>query len=397
MLDLTRVRAAFPALASGYVFLDNAGGSQTLRVVAHRVRDYLLETSVQLGATYAVSVAAGERVRAAVAATADYVGAAAPEEIVIGPSATQLLANLALALAPRWAPGDEVIVSEADHHANVGPWQRLARAGVVVRTWPVDRETLRLSARGLEPLLGPRTRLVAFAHASNLTGAIHDVAELTRLAHSAGARVCVDGVAYAPHRALDVQAWGVDYYVISFYKIYGPHLAMLYGTRAALAELATINHDFIAEVPYRLQPGNLSFELTYGAAGIYEYLAELGGPARAFADIAAHEEQLAAILLEYLHRAPGVRVLGDPVADRARRVPTISFQVAGRTPASIVEAVDPFGIGIRHGDFYAKGLARAAGGPVVRVSAAHYNTPDEMDRLVEALDAALRGRRAPRA
>ncbi|HWU89708.1 MAG TPA: cysteine desulfurase-like protein [Kofleriaceae bacterium] len=390
MLDLEAVRAAFPALASGYVFLDNAGGSQTLGRVADRIRDYLLTTNVQLGASYAVSEAAAARVRAAVRATAAFLGTDDPCEAVIGPSTTQLLHNLALAMEPRLAPGDEIVVSAADHHANVGAWQRLARRGVVIRTWPVDPRSLCLETRDLEPLLGPRTRLVAFTHVSNLIGSIHDVAAIARLVHAHGARVCVDGVAYAPHRALDVRAWDVDYYVFSFYKVYGPHLAVLYGKRELLEELDTINHDFITELPYRLQPGNLNFELAHGAAGIYDYLEALGGKLRAFDDIAAHEERLAAPLLAFLGRAPGVRICGEHTADRARRVPTISFTVEGRAPASIVAAVDPHGIGIRHGDFYARGLRRLLGGEVVRVSMVHYNTVSEVERLIAALDAALR-------
>ncbi|MEO8702789.1 MAG: cysteine desulfurase-like protein [Kofleriaceae bacterium] len=386
-LDLARVRAAFPALASGFVYFDNAGGSQTLGGVANRVRDYLLTTNVQLGASYAVSVASGERVHEAVAATAHHFGGADPREVVIGPSTTQLLHNLALAM--RFEPGDEIVISEADHHANVGPWQR---RGVTVRTWPLDRETLRLEPRGLLPLLGPRTRLVCFAHVSNLLGSIHSVAALTRLVHDHGAQVCVDGVAFAPHRALDVRAWDVDYYVFSFYKVFGPHLAALYGKRALLERLDGINHPFIDSLPYKLQPGNLNFELAHGVTGIYDYLDSLGGATSAFSAIAAHEETLAERLLAFLRERPGVRIWGEAGADRTLRVATISFTVDGRPPESIVRAIDARGIGIRHGDFYAKGVTQALGlAPtgVIRVSMAHYNTLAEVDRLTAALDPLL--------
>ncbi len=394
MLDLDVVRAAFPALASGFVFLDNAGGSQTLGLVADRVRDYLCSTSVQLGASYAVAETATARVRAAVRATAAFVGTDDPHEIVIGPSTTQLLHNLALAMEPGFAPGDEIIVTEADHHANIGPWQRLAaRRGVVLRTWPLDPDTLRLEPHGLVPLLGPRTRLVAFTHASNLLGSIHDVAALTALIHAHGAQVCVDGVAFAPHRALDVRGWDVDYYVFSTYKVYGPHLAVLYGKRARLEALAPINHPFIDELPYRLQPGNLNFELTFGLTGVYDYLDSLGGRATAFAAFAAHEERLAARLLDFLGGRARVRVHGEASPDGARRVPTISFSVDGVAPEALVRAVDPAGIGIRHGDFYAKGVVAALGladrGGVVRVSMVHYNTLAEIDRVSAALDAGI--------
>jgi cysteine desulfurase family protein (TIGR01976 family) len=395
-LDLARVRREFPALASGFVFLDNAGGSQTLARVADRVRDYLLSTNVQLGASYRVSELAGERVAEAQAATARYLGAADASEVVVGSSTTQLLHNLALAMAGGLAPGDEIVVTSADHHANIGPWRRLERRGIVVKTWPVDEETWQLEERALFPLLGPRTRLVAFTHVSNLLGSIHDVARITRMVHEHGARVCVDGVAYAPHRAIDVRAWDVDYYVFSFYKVYGPHLAVLYGKRELLEALDTINHDFIGkELPYKLQPGNVNFELAHGLGGIYEYIEALGGKESAFASIAAHEETLSKRLLSFLRERAGVRVHGAPTASRDVRVPTVSFSVAGTSSEAIVRTVDPHGIGIRHGDFYAKGLVHAlgleppSGSGVVRVSAVHYNTEAEVDRLIEALDQAI--------
>lgn len=400
MLDLDFVRAAFPALSSGFVFLDNAGGSQVLGSVADRVRDYLLSTSVQLGASYAVSQAAGERVSAGVRAAAALVGTDDPSEIVIGSSTTQLIANLAAAMERGLSPGDEIIVTAVDHQANLGAWKRLARRGVVIRTWPLDPESLRLEARGLVPLLTDRTRLVSFTHVSNLLGSIHDVAALTRIVHDHGARVCVDAVAYAPHRAIDVRAWGVDYYVFSFYKVYGPHLAVLYARRELLDGLDTLNDELAGmPLPYKLQPGNFSYELAYGLTGITDYLDALGGKLGAFDAIAAYEEQLSEQLLGFLRARPGVRIHGEPAADRARRVPTISFSVDGGSPEAIVRAVDTHGIGIRHGHFYSKGILRALGiepsEGVIRVSMVHYNTRAELERLIAALDAAIG--RSPRA
>ena len=393
-LDLDLVRTQFPALASGFVFLDNAGGSQTLARVAERVSDYLLHTNVQLGASYSVSQTSTARVRDAAAATARYIGATDASEVVLGPSTTQLIDNLALAMEGSLAPGDEIVVTGADHHANVGAWRRLAKRGVVVRTWELDPRSQRLEEAALLPLLGKRTRLVAFTHATNLLGSIHDVPRLTRIVHEHGARVCVDGVAYAPHRAIDVRAWDVDYYVFSFYKVYGPHLAVLYGKREALEGLDTINHEFIGrELPYKLQPGNVNFELAHGLGGLYEYVDSLGGKDAAFAAIAAHEEALAERLLAWLREQPSVRIHGEPTGDRGKRVPTVSFTVAGKAPEAVVRAIDPHGIGIRHGDFYAKGLVKALGlaesGGVIRVSMVHYNTEAEIDRLIAALREAL--------
>lgn len=399
MFDLELVRAAFPALASGFVFLDNAGGSQVLASVADRVRDYLLSTPVQLGASYAVSQAAGERVRAGVRAAASLVGTDDPSEVVIGSSTTQLIGNLAAAMERGLAPGDEIIVTAVDHQANIGAWQRLARRGVVIRTWPLDPESLRLEPHGLVPLLTKRTRLVTFTHVSNLLGSIHDVAAVTRIVHDHGARVCVDGVAYAPHRAIDVRAWDVDYYVFSFYKVYGPHLAMLYAKRELLENLDPLNAELGGmPLPYKLQPGNFPYELTYGLTGLADYLDTLGGKLRVFDAIAAYEEQLSGQLLGFLRGRRGVRIHGEPTADRSRRVPTISFSVDGGSPEAIVRAVDPHGIGIRHGHFYSKGILRGLGiepsDGVIRVSMVHYNTSAELDRLIAALDAAIGPHRA---
>jgi cysteine desulfurase family protein (TIGR01976 family) len=408
MLDLDFVRSQFPALAGEWTYLDNAGGSQTLAGVADRVRDYLLGTNVQLGASYAVSRQAGERVAEATRAVAASINAADEHEVVIGPSTTQLLANLALAMRPQLAPGDEVIVTNCDHEANIGPWVRLADQGVVVKTWKVDPDTLELRASDLEALMSERTRLVCFTHASNILGTINPVADITRRVHERGARVCVDAVSYAPHRPLDVQAWDVDYYVFSSYKVYGPHLAVLYGKRELLEGLATINHFFVPDddVPRKLQPGSVNYELTYGLLGVIEYFEALAtraastladGPhgrvVQAFEPVAEHEEALAARLLDYLRNKNGVRILGHDRADRRLRVPTVSFTAEGRDPAAVAAHVDGARIGIRYGDFYARRLIEALGlgerNGVVRVSMVHYNTLDEIDALIARLDPVL--------
>lgn len=405
MLDLAFVRSHFPALSGDWVFFDNAGGSQTLRGVADRIRDYLLSANVQLGASYAVSQEADRRVAEATRAVARSINAADEHEVVIGPSTTQLLGNLALAMRPQLAEGDEVIVTNCDHEANIGPWARLAEMGVTVRVWKLDPDTLELRLEDLEPLMGPRTRLVAFTHASNILGTINPVADIARFVHARGARVCVDAVSYAPHRAVDVQAWDVDYYVFSSYKVYGPHLAVLYGKRELLEDLATINHYFVArtDVPRKLQPGSVNYELTYGLLGVTEYLEALaerhasessadlhGRVRRAFGAIAGQEERLAARLLDYLRGKPGVRIYGHDRADGAKRVPTISFRLEGHDPADVATFVDGANIGIRYGDFYARRLIASLGlgerNGVVRVSMVHYNTLEEVDALIQRLD-----------
>jgi cysteine desulfurase family protein (TIGR01976 family) len=410
VLDLDFARARFPALAGGWVFLDNAGGSQVLASVADRVRDYLLTSSVQVGASYEPSRLAAERIAAAARACALLVNAADSSEVVLGPSTTQLLQNLARAFRERIGPGDEIVVTNADHEANVTPWLRLAEErGATVRFWRADPATAGLDLAGLAPLMTARTRLVCFPHVSNVVGTVHPVAEIARFVHQRGALVCVDGVAYAPHRAVDVRALDADFYVFSLYKVFGPHQGLLYGRRDLLLDLANVNHVFVPKdaLPYKLLPGNLNYELAHGVPAIVEYLEELGRRAgaasddatarerieAAFAAIARHEESLTAPLLEYLAGKPGVRLLGDPAPGRAGRIATVAFSVEGRSSAEIPAAVDPFRIGIRYGDFHARRLIEDLGlaerGGIVRISMAHYNTPEEMERLIAALETVL--------
>jgi cysteine desulfurase family protein (TIGR01976 family) len=406
-LDLERVRRAFPALSDRFVFMDNAGGSQCLGAVADAVRDYMLRRNVQLGASYAVSLEASAAVLEGRRALARLVGASDDRQVVLGSSTTQLLSNFAHALSDRLQPGDEIVVTNADHEANIGPFRRLERRGVVIREWQIDPTSLRLRSQDLEPLLGDRTRLVCMTHCSNIIGSIHDVHDVARRVHAAGARLLVDGVAYAPHRQLELQRFEADYYVFSLYKVYGPHVAALIAPVSHLEELSNLNHFFLEdEVPYKLQPGNVCYELVASLPALEGYLLGLGDAAghssaapdegaleRAFAGIAAHEAALAERLLRFLRTRSDLTLIGDPDSDPTRRVPTVSFVPHAKSPEAVVRAVDPHGIGIRHGDFYARRLAEALGltkrGGVVRVSMVHYNTLDEVDRVIEALERAL--------
>jgi cysteine desulfurase family protein (TIGR01976 family) len=410
MLDVQRARRAFPGLESDGVFFDAAGGSQLLGAALEAITLYARTSFVQLGASYAASRLASERVAAGRAAMAELMGAGAPSELVLGPSTTQLLANLALACAPSLGPGDELIVTELDHESNIGPWRRVAALrGATVRTWTIDRASVEsggpaLSLAALDELLSPRTRVVAVTQCSNVLGALVPVAEIAGRVRAAGARLVVDGVAYAPHRLMDVRASGADAYVFSNYKVYGPHVATLWVSPEWAAQLGSINHDFLGEaLPYKLEPGGASHELVAALPAVRDYLAGHGEGAEqasvrarlalGFERVAAHEETLSRRLLEFLAQRPGVRVVGPTSADRRVRVPTVSFVVEGRASAQLVAAVDPSGVCVRYGDFYARRLVDALGlraqGGVVRASMAHYATLGEVDRLIAALDVAI--------
>ncbi|MES2255675.1 MAG: cysteine desulfurase-like protein [Pseudomonadota bacterium] len=400
--DLTFARSQFPALADGFAYFDNAGGSLVLKTVADRIHEYLMTTSVQTGANYAHSQRASARLAEARARIALLMGARRPAEIVFGPSTTALLQYLARAMAYQFKPGDEVIVTRFDHESNIGAWLSLEALGVVIKFWDLDKDSFEIDLEALERLLSPRTRLVAVTHVSNILGTIHPIAEIARLVHAHGAKIVVDGVAYAPHRAIDVAALDVDYYVFSFYKAYGPHFAALYGRYDDLLALDSLYHYFYGrdKVPGKLEPGNPCYELAWGAAGIVDYFDALGGRTgdraaieRAFAGIASHEAALGERLLTYLRGRNDIQLVGRRDSDPQNRVPTISFKAISRDSAEIVTEIDKWSIGIRNGDFHSRRLVEsldlAADRGVVRVSMVHYNTIEEVDRLIGRLDRAL--------
>lgn len=388
------------------MFFDNAGGSQTLRQVVDRISEFLLTSNVQLGASYAVSQQAGDRVLQARSAAATLINAADSSEVVMGHSTSMLLRILSLCLSRTWQPGDEVIVTNSDHEANVSPWMDLQHQGITVKTWTLNPETLEFDLDDLAALLSPRTRLVALTHVSNILGTINPIRAIADLVHAHNALICVDGVGYAAHRLVDVQALEADFYAFSFYKVYGPHHALLYGKRQHLLNMLGINHYFIegANIPYKFQPGNVNFELSYSVLGLCDYLSDLakrhygeasGGEvsvrsrlAQAFELIRDHEDAVGDRLLRYLAHKPHVRIIGKQTIEG--RVPTISFTVKDLDSATLPPQVDPHQIAIRYGDFYAKKLIEDLGlveqNGVIRVSMVHYNTLAEVDRLIECFE-----------
>lgn len=408
-LQIDFVREQFPALSGDWTFFDNAGGSQTLKRVVDRISEFLLTSDVQLGASYGVSQLAGERLAKATQAMATLINAADPTEVIMGSSTTMLLRILSLCMVQTFEPGDQIIVTNCDHEANIGAWIDLEKQGIEIKVWHLNPDTLDLDLEDLKALLSPRTRLVAVTHASNILGTINPIKAIAELVHAQGALICVDGVAYTPHRLVDVQDLDVDFYVFSFYKVYGPHHALLYGKRDHLLKLPGLNHYFIdsTNIPYKFQPGNVNYEMSYGMLGLCEYLSDL--VRQHYSDIAAldlrqqmqqafdlisiHEEQIGERLLNYLCSKPNVRIIGKPTADRTQRVPTIAFVVDGVDSATIPPQIDPYKIGIRYGDFYDKRLIEALElqnqGGVVRVSMVHYNSLEEVDRLIKYLDLVL--------
>ncbi len=338
--DRERIRAQFPALAGETVYLENAGGSQVPLCVAERIHDYMLSTYVQLGAGYPLSQRCTEMVDEA----HDFVRLlvnGGDGEVMLGPSTSQLLLMLSQCYGRALTPNSSIIVAQTGHEANVGPWKHLASQGFELLWWKMDPENFSCSLEDLEELLDDRTALVAFPHVSNLLGEIVDVAEITTLAHTAGARVVVDGVAYAPHRAMDVSAWGVDWYAYSTYKVYGPHMAALWGRRDAIAELSGPNHFFIPDddLPYKFEVGGANHEGCAGILGLRDYLTFLVGAEapdaldraaveKAFDVMTACEIPLQKRLIEYLLSRDDVQIIGPTRPAPSVSEPSVSSTIA---------------------------------------------------------------------
>ncbi|GAB2621604.1 cysteine desulfurase-like protein [Paractinoplanes abujensis] len=388
--DVARIRSDYPALAEGFVHFDGAGGTQPAAPVIEAIAAAMRTAVSNRGTAHEPARRSGEIAAAARSAVADLVGGD-PAGVAFGPSATALTYLVARTLAQGWGPGDEVVLSRLDHDANVRPW---VQTGATVRWADVDPATGELPVAQYAELIGPRTRLVAVTAASNAVGTVPAVREIADLAHAAGAQVYVDGVHATAHRPTDVAALGADFYVTSAYKWSGPHYAAVIADPAVWEPLQPVKLIPSPSVaPDRFEYGTLSFELLAGVTAAVDHLASLapsGGPRRerVLASIAAaeeHENGLAARLLTGL-RANDKVTLCPAGRDRC---PTISFRVAGQTPAETARLLGEQGICVSHGDYYAVEYFEAAGlratGGAVRASLYHYNTAEEVDRLLAAL------------
>lgn len=306
-----------------------------------------------------------------------------PECVILGPSTTQLFRNLSLALFNHITPGSEIIISKLDHEANVASWLQLAKWRQAKIIWwdATDRKNPQLDCEVLRSIMTEETKLVACTHTSNVLGTINDVKAIAQTVHEIpGALLCVDAVAYAPHAAIDVEDWGVDFYCFSWYKVYGPHIAAMYGSKAAQKSLTTLGHFFkpTDTLENLLGLAGASYELLAAIPKVCEYLS--GIP---WADIASHEERLQGILIDYLNSKPDLyQIYGEPTADRTKRFPVISFTVKDKKSKDVVDEIEArSNFGCRYGSFYSNRLVSevlgidAADG-VVRVSLVHYNTGD---------------------
>jgi cysteine desulfurase family protein (TIGR01976 family) len=393
------IRSLFPALQRRHrgipvAYFDGPGGTQVPRPVVDAMTDYLLNHNANTHWAYPTSVETDQALAAARRALADLVGGE-PVEIAFGPNMTTLTFHLSRALGRRWAPGDEVVVTELDHHANVDPWRQLARErGLVVRAVRFRAETGQLDARDLASALGPRTRLLAIGAASNALGTKSDVRRAAELAHARGALVFVDAVHYAPHALVDVAALGADFLACSAYKFYGPHVGVLWGRRALLEALDLPKLEPAPEsAPERLETGTQNHEGVVGAAAAVDFLASLAeGPDRrsrlaaSMAALHARGQALLERLWGALEAIPAVTLYGPPPGEP--RTPTVAFTLRGRTSEEVAKALADRAVFVSNGDFYATTVVRRlgrAGDGLVRAGCACYTTPDEVDRLAEGV------------
>lgn len=405
-LDLEFVRAQFPAFSLPALreqsFFENAGGSYPCRQVIDRLTRFYRERKVQPYAPYAVAQIAGAEMDEARERMAAMLGVAR-DEVSFGPSTTQNTYVLAQAFAQWLKPGDAVIVTNQDHEANSGPWRRLGERGIDIREWKLDPDTGHLAIEGLKALLDERVKLVCFPHCSNVVAEINPVAAIAALAHAAGAVVCVDGVSYAPHGFPNVGALDADIYLFSAYKTYGPHQGVMVIRRALAEQLPNQGHYFNAgALTKRFTPAGPDHAQIAASAGVVDYVDALyahhcggegdGAARAAFAHdlMRAHESKLLQPLLDYLATRNSVRLLGP--REVHARAPTVAMVL--REPGEAVAAkLAAKGVMCWGGGFYANRCLQAQGVDpdhgALRVSFVHYTSPEDVTKLIGALDEVL--------
>ncbi|MEX2288381.1 MAG: cysteine desulfurase-like protein [Planctomycetaceae bacterium] len=408
MSDVSDIRSQFPALlrtlnGRPVVYVDGPAGSQVPAAVAEAVSRYLLESNANHGGVFDTSQRSDAILHEAHCALADLLGAGDPDCIVFGANTTTIALAVSRALGRTWRPGDEVIVSDMDHEANVTPWMLAAKqAGAVIRRIAVHKDGSTLDLDDFRAKLSPRTRLVAVGYASNLTGTIHPVAEMTAAAHEVGADVFIDAVHFAPHGLIDVKQIGCEFLACSAYKFFGPHVGVLYGKRDRLESLEPDKLRVAPnDLPHKWMTGTQNHEGIAGAAAAVEYLAGIGrridsnatnrrsAIEAAFRWISTYERSLATHLIVGLQQLPGIRIWGITDPQRLHeRVPTVSFTHAQRSPAEIATRLAERGIFVWAGSHYALPFTEAMHlEPLgtLRVGLMHYNTPEEVDRLLREL------------
>ena len=410
-LDVTWVRSQFPSLrltvnGKPAAFLDAPAGTQVPQPVMDAMHDYLLHANANTAGAFVTSRRTDAMLATAHQSMADFLGCER-DEVFFGQNMTTITFAFARAIGRELKPGDEIVTTTLDHDANVAPWRALEDRGIVVRQADIHVEDCTLDMDDLRRKITARTRVVAAGYAANAVGTINDVAEVVRLAREAGALSFIDAVHYAPHGPIDVRALGCDFLVCSPYKFFGPHMGALYGKRKHLLRL----HPYKVRpapdnLPDRWETGTLSHEGIAGVAAAVDYIASIGrrttagipeGDAgrreallAAYTAIRAYEGDLARKMIAGLVEIPGLRFYG--ISDPARfawRVPTVGIRLARAKPSRIAAYLGERGIFTWDGNYYAINLTERLGvesdGGLLRIGLVHYNTAQEVDRLLESL------------
>ena len=425
-LGLSWIRAQFPSLSqsleslqihphpqdigsshssldsTSVAFLDGPGGTQIPATVLEAMQNYLIQANANAHGAFITSAKTDALMAEARSATADFLGCD-PDEIVFGPNMTSLTFMLSRSLGRSLRPGDEIIVTQLDHDANIAPWEALQEKGVIIRYVDIQTADCTLDLNHLKQLLNEHTCLVAVGYASNAVGTINDVSEIVQLAHAYGAVVFVDAVHYAPHGVIDVRELDCDFLVCSAYKFFGPHVGILYGKRQHLTSLRPYKVAPAPEVgPARWETGTPNFEGIAGVVATLQYIESLGhrvsrdittrreAMIAAMSAIQSYEQQLSATLVKGLLEIPGLTFYGIRDRDQLhRRTPTVSIRLAGMSPEDVARQLGDRGIFTWHGNFYAQKLTTRLGvektGGLLRIGMVHYNTLSEVQRMLQAL------------
>jgi len=399
-LDVHVVRERFPALnreqdGRKVIYFDGPGGSQVERGAIEAITRYMSEGGANLHGAFATSRETEEILHRARVSMAAFLGAEA-DEVAFGANMTTLTLAISRALGRTWGEGDEIVVTEMDHRANVDPWLLAAQdAGAKVRWLPVDADTLTLDLNDMNSVINGRTRLVAVNLASNAVGTVTDVAKIAERAREIGAVVAVDAVHAAPHMPIDRDAIGADIVTCSAYKFFGPHVGITAIQRQVFEALDVYSLEPAPNnIPDILETGTQNHEALAGVSATVEFIASLGGGetlresiANGMETVEAHEAELAGRVRAELAAMPGITVYAAP--DGVRKTPTIAFRVAGRTPLEVCEYMSGRGIFVAGGDFYASTLSGKLGikdkGGFVRAGLAPYNTEGEIEAFLRAM------------
>ena len=406
-LDLDFVRSQFPAfkdpLCKDWSFFENAGGSYVPKQVIDRLNNFMISTKVQPYAEYPMSKIAGNNMDKATELFAKMINAN-DKEITIGGSTSVNLYVLSNALKYSLKPGDEIIVTNQDHEANISPWRRLSEVGAIIKEWKINPKTAELEIENLEKLITDKTKIVAVTHCSNIVGSVNNLKEISELVHKKNAIIIGDGVSFAPHGFPDVKELGVDFYTFSLYKTYGPHLALLYGREDIVKTLPNQNHQFLeGSYPYTINPGGPNHEELASLIGIYEYMMHLyshhyDNDNISIKDkikkinqlITEHEEEITNPILDYLSRAKKFRLIGKDQIKNKKRAPTIAFTSKYKSSKEVSKILVSNKIATRNDNFYAWRCIKALGinteDGVVRLSLTHYNTFEETTNLIKILE-----------